>query len=55
MAHRSMRHIRPTILELDVTIEFPHPLIGRQSRNFVVTQDCFKTEMSRGADVRLRA
>ena len=34
-------------LELDVTIEFPHPLIGRQSRSFVVTQECFKAEMSR--------
>jgi len=34
-------------LELDVTIEFPHPLIGRQSRHFVVTQDCFKAEMAR--------
>jgi UDP-3-O-[3-hydroxymyristoyl] N-acetylglucosamine deacetylase/3-hydroxyacyl-[acyl-carrier-protein] dehydratase len=34
-------------LELDVTIEFPHPLIGRQSRRFTVTQDSFAREMSR--------
>jgi UDP-3-O-[3-hydroxymyristoyl] N-acetylglucosamine deacetylase/3-hydroxyacyl-[acyl-carrier-protein] dehydratase len=34
-------------LELDVTIEFPHPLIGRQSRRFTVTQDSFAKEMSR--------
>jgi UDP-3-O-[3-hydroxymyristoyl] N-acetylglucosamine deacetylase / 3-hydroxyacyl-[acyl-carrier-protein] dehydratase len=34
-------------LELDVTIEFPHPLIGRQSRRFIVTQDSFTKEMSR--------
>src|SRR6202521_5208340 len=26
-------------LELDVTIEFPHPRIGRQSRQFVVTRE----------------
>ncbi len=34
-------------LELDVTIEFPHPLIGKQSRRFTVTQDSFATELSR--------
>jgi UDP-3-O-[3-hydroxymyristoyl] N-acetylglucosamine deacetylase / 3-hydroxyacyl-[acyl-carrier-protein] dehydratase len=34
-------------LELDVTIEFPHPLIGKQSRRFVVTQDSFASELSR--------
>jgi UDP-3-O-[3-hydroxymyristoyl] N-acetylglucosamine deacetylase/3-hydroxyacyl-[acyl-carrier-protein] dehydratase len=34
-------------LELDVTIEFPHPLIGRQSRRFTVTQDAFAKEMAR--------
>ena len=34
-------------LELDVTIEFPHPLIGRQSRRFMVTKDSFAKEMSR--------
>jgi UDP-3-O-[3-hydroxymyristoyl] N-acetylglucosamine deacetylase/3-hydroxyacyl-[acyl-carrier-protein] dehydratase len=33
-------------LELDVTIEFPHPLIGRQSRCFTVTTDTFATELS---------
>jgi UDP-3-O-[3-hydroxymyristoyl] N-acetylglucosamine deacetylase/3-hydroxyacyl-[acyl-carrier-protein] dehydratase len=33
-------------LELDVTIEFPHPLIGRQSRRFTVNQDSFTKEMS---------
>jgi UDP-3-O-[3-hydroxymyristoyl] N-acetylglucosamine deacetylase/3-hydroxyacyl-[acyl-carrier-protein] dehydratase len=33
-------------LELDVTIEFPHPLIGRQSRCFTVTSDSFATELS---------
>ena len=34
-------------LELDVTIEFPHPLIGKQSRCFNVTQDVFASELSR--------
>ena len=34
-------------LELDVTIEFPHPLIGKQSRRFTVTRDTFASELSR--------
>ena len=34
-------------LELDVTIEFPHPLIGKQFRRFIVTQDSFASELSR--------
>jgi UDP-3-O-[3-hydroxymyristoyl] N-acetylglucosamine deacetylase/3-hydroxyacyl-[acyl-carrier-protein] dehydratase len=34
-------------LELDVTIEFPHPLIGKQSRRFTFTQDSFTSELSR--------
>jgi UDP-3-O-[3-hydroxymyristoyl] N-acetylglucosamine deacetylase / 3-hydroxyacyl-[acyl-carrier-protein] dehydratase len=34
-------------LELDVTIDFPHPLIGKQSRRFTVTQESFASEMSR--------
>ncbi len=34
-------------LELDVTIDFPHPLIGKQSRRFVVTRESFVTELSR--------
>jgi UDP-3-O-[3-hydroxymyristoyl] N-acetylglucosamine deacetylase/3-hydroxyacyl-[acyl-carrier-protein] dehydratase len=34
-------------LELDVTIEFPLPLIGKQSRRFTVTQDTFASELSR--------
>ncbi len=34
-------------LELDVTIEFPHPLIGKQSRRFTVTRDSFASELSR--------
>jgi UDP-3-O-[3-hydroxymyristoyl] N-acetylglucosamine deacetylase/3-hydroxyacyl-[acyl-carrier-protein] dehydratase len=34
-------------LELDVTIEFPHPLIGKQSRRFTVTRDTFESELSR--------
>jgi UDP-3-O-[3-hydroxymyristoyl] N-acetylglucosamine deacetylase / 3-hydroxyacyl-[acyl-carrier-protein] dehydratase len=33
-------------LELDVTIEFPHPLIGKQSRCFTVTSDSFAAELS---------
>jgi UDP-3-O-[3-hydroxymyristoyl] N-acetylglucosamine deacetylase/3-hydroxyacyl-[acyl-carrier-protein] dehydratase len=33
-------------LELDVTIEFPHPLIGKQSRRFAVNQESFGSEMS---------
>jgi UDP-3-O-[3-hydroxymyristoyl] N-acetylglucosamine deacetylase/3-hydroxyacyl-[acyl-carrier-protein] dehydratase len=33
-------------LELDVTIEFPHRLIGTQSRRFVVTEECFGNELS---------
>jgi UDP-3-O-[3-hydroxymyristoyl] N-acetylglucosamine deacetylase/3-hydroxyacyl-[acyl-carrier-protein] dehydratase len=34
-------------LELDVTIEFPHPLIGKQSRRFIVTEESFASELSR--------
>ncbi len=34
-------------LELDVTIDFPHPLIGTQSRRFIVTEDSFTSELSR--------
>ncbi len=34
-------------LELDVTIEFPHPLIGKQSRRFTVTEESFASELSR--------
>jgi UDP-3-O-[3-hydroxymyristoyl] N-acetylglucosamine deacetylase/3-hydroxyacyl-[acyl-carrier-protein] dehydratase len=34
-------------LELDVTIEFPHPLIGKQSRRFNITRDSFASELSR--------
>ena len=34
-------------LELDVTIEFPHPLIGKQFRRFIVTEDSFASELSR--------
>jgi UDP-3-O-[3-hydroxymyristoyl] N-acetylglucosamine deacetylase/3-hydroxyacyl-[acyl-carrier-protein] dehydratase len=34
-------------LELDVTIEFPHPLIGKQSRRFTITEDTFAAELSR--------
>ena len=34
-------------LELDVTIEFPHPLIGRQSRRFTITEESFASELSR--------
>ena len=33
-------------LELDVTIEFPHPMIGRQSRRFTVTSESFASELS---------
>jgi len=36
-----------TQLELDVTIEFPHPLIGKQSLQFALTQESFATELSR--------
>jgi UDP-3-O-[3-hydroxymyristoyl] N-acetylglucosamine deacetylase/3-hydroxyacyl-[acyl-carrier-protein] dehydratase len=34
-------------LELDVTIEFPHPLIGRQSLHFVLSREAFASELSR--------
>jgi len=34
-------------LELDVTIEFPHPLIGKQSRRFAITEELFAIELSR--------
>jgi UDP-3-O-[3-hydroxymyristoyl] N-acetylglucosamine deacetylase / 3-hydroxyacyl-[acyl-carrier-protein] dehydratase len=33
-------------LELDVTIEFPHPLIGRQSTRICVDRDSFESELS---------
>ena len=34
-------------MELDVSIDFPHPLIGKQSRRFVVTRESFASELSR--------
>jgi len=34
-------------LQLDVTIEFPHPRIGKQSGQFSVTADSFETDLSR--------
>lgn len=34
-------------LKLDVTIEFAHPMIGRQSRSFDVSTGIFESEMSR--------
>ncbi|MEJ7758998.1 MAG: UDP-3-O-acyl-N-acetylglucosamine deacetylase [Gemmatimonadaceae bacterium] len=34
-------------LELDVTIEFPHPKIGRQTMRLEITRDTFSTELSR--------
>jgi UDP-3-O-[3-hydroxymyristoyl] N-acetylglucosamine deacetylase/3-hydroxyacyl-[acyl-carrier-protein] dehydratase len=34
-------------LELDVTIEFPHPLIGKQSLQYVLTEESFASELSR--------
>jgi UDP-3-O-[3-hydroxymyristoyl] N-acetylglucosamine deacetylase / 3-hydroxyacyl-[acyl-carrier-protein] dehydratase len=34
-------------LELDVTIEFPHPLIGKQSRRFIIDEQSFAAELSR--------
>ncbi|MFN2635813.1 MAG: bifunctional UDP-3-O-[3-hydroxymyristoyl] N-acetylglucosamine deacetylase/3-hydroxyacyl-ACP dehydratase [Gemmatimonadaceae bacterium] len=34
-------------LELDVTIEFQHPRIGRQSRRFIINEECFSSELSR--------
>ncbi|MEA2761092.1 MAG: hypothetical protein QOD47_376 [Gemmatimonadaceae bacterium] len=34
-------------LELDVTIEFPHPLIGRQFLRFVLSEESFASELSR--------
>ena len=33
-------------LELDVTIEFPHPIIGRQSKRLCVSRDSFEKELS---------
>ncbi len=33
-------------LELDVSIDFPHPLVGRQSGRFVVTPDGFERELA---------
>jgi UDP-3-O-[3-hydroxymyristoyl] N-acetylglucosamine deacetylase/3-hydroxyacyl-[acyl-carrier-protein] dehydratase len=33
-------------LELDVSIDFAHPLVGRQSRRFVVTPDVFERELA---------
>jgi len=34
-------------LELDVTIEFPHPSIGRQSSRFEITREIFARELAR--------
>ena len=33
-------------LRLDATIEFPHPLIGRQSTGFAITPETFGTELA---------
>jgi UDP-3-O-[3-hydroxymyristoyl] N-acetylglucosamine deacetylase/3-hydroxyacyl-[acyl-carrier-protein] dehydratase len=33
-------------LELDVTIEFPHPMIGRQSTRICVSRESFESELS---------
>jgi UDP-3-O-[3-hydroxymyristoyl] N-acetylglucosamine deacetylase/3-hydroxyacyl-[acyl-carrier-protein] dehydratase len=33
-------------LELDVSIDFPHPLVGRQSGRFVVTPELFERELA---------
>jgi UDP-3-O-[3-hydroxymyristoyl] N-acetylglucosamine deacetylase/3-hydroxyacyl-[acyl-carrier-protein] dehydratase len=33
-------------LELDVSIDFPHPMVGRQSGRFVVTPDVFERELA---------
>ena len=33
-------------LRLDATIDFPHPLIGRQSTGFAITPDSFATELA---------
>ena len=33
-------------LELDVTIEFPHPMIGRQSTKICVSRESFESELS---------
>ncbi|MGH7663865.1 MAG: UDP-3-O-acyl-N-acetylglucosamine deacetylase [Gemmatimonadaceae bacterium] len=33
--------------ELDVTIDFPHPLIGHQRGRYVVTRDSFASELAR--------
>src|ERR1700681_4248770 len=32
---------------MDVSIEFPHPLIGKQSLRFVLTQESFAAELAR--------
>ena len=42
-------------LELDVTIEFPHALIGRQRGCYRVTRDSVRAGARAGADVRVRA
>jgi len=33
-------------LSLDVTIEFPHPVIGRQSGRYVVSQDSYREQLA---------
>ena len=33
-------------LQLDVSIDFPHPLVGRQTGRFVVTPDVFERELA---------
>jgi UDP-3-O-[3-hydroxymyristoyl] N-acetylglucosamine deacetylase / 3-hydroxyacyl-[acyl-carrier-protein] dehydratase len=33
-------------LRLDVTIEFPHPIIGRQSGSYTVTRESFESELA---------
>ncbi|HKW11189.1 MAG TPA: UDP-3-O-acyl-N-acetylglucosamine deacetylase [Gemmatimonadaceae bacterium] len=36
-----------TVLELDVTIDFPHPLIGKQRGRYSVTAESFERELAR--------
>ena len=41
-------------LQLTATIEWDHPMIGRQSASFVVTPETFRARHRPGADLRIR-
>ena len=52
-ASRRTRCSRRTSLSLEVTIDFPHPLIGRQRVRLPVTPETLRARAGGGADIRV--